>query len=92
MTIAKLQRQLKYKVSDEEWFHYIFANRAGREDTLAMYDVIIGPIANDTIYDTWGILTSGLISAQTALQVLMQGPAYQQVVIKSERAVRALED
>ena len=52
--------------------------------------MIIGPIANDTIYDTWGILTSGLIDQETALRVFMLGPAYEQTVIKTEKAAAAL--
>ena len=54
---------------DEEWFDYIFSNRAGYPDKLIGYDVITGPIANDTIYDTWGITTSGLLKRDQALQL-----------------------
>lgn len=74
----------------EEWFRYIFDNRRFAPDSLAEYDVIIGAIAPDTIYDTWGILTSGLIDDNTALGALMLGGEYTQVVIKSEKAASAL--
>ena len=37
-----------------------------------------------------GILTSGLIDAQKALSVLMIGPVYEQIVIKTEKAASAL--
>lgn len=76
---------------DAEWFDYIFQNRAGKPDDLAEYDVITGPIANDTLYDTWGILTSGLVSREKALSVLSNGPAYRQVVIKTEKAAAQLQ-
>lgn len=75
---------------DSEWFGYIFDNRAWRPDSLADYDVIIGPIANDTIYDTWGIITSGLITGEQALRLLSAGPSYEQTVIKTERGLGAL--
>ena len=75
---------------DSEWFEYIFANRADRPDTLAEFDVITGPIANDTIYDTWGIITSGFLQKEQALKLLMIGPVYQQAVIKTEKAAAAL--
>ena len=52
--------------------------------------MIIGPIAPDTLYDTWGMLTSGLVDVETVLRVMMLGPVYEQVVIKRERAVDAL--
>ena len=73
-----------------EWFEYIFGNRTGKADAFSGCDVIIGPIANDTIYDTWGILTSGFVDAQTALRVLMLGRAYTQIAIKTEKAAAAL--
>ena len=75
---------------DTEWFEYIYSNRSGRDDTLAGFDVISGPIANDTIYDTWGIITSGLLKKEQALRLLMIGPVYEQTVIKTEKAVNAL--
>ena len=37
---------------DAEWFNYIYDNRTLKPDALKEYDVIVGPIANDTIYDT----------------------------------------
>ena len=45
---------------DINWFSCIFRNRRGLVYEIAA-DVIIGPIANDTIYDTFGIITSGLL-------------------------------
>lgn len=66
-------KQLK---RDEEWFHYIFSNRRGEVDLLQAYDVILGPIANDTIYDLAGIITSGFLTDEEALSVLKTGPLY----------------
>ena len=74
-----------------EWFDYIFANRAGRKNELSDYDAIIGPIANDTIYDTYGILTSGFVKKDKALKVLQIGNEYTQLVIKSEKAAANLK-
>ncbi|MBR2578281.1 MAG: DUF3990 domain-containing protein, partial [Erysipelotrichaceae bacterium] len=68
---------------DQEWFDYIYDNRSGQEDVLSGYDVIIGPIANDTIYDTWGITTSGLLKPADALRILSVGPEYTQTVLKT---------
>ncbi|MBQ9228147.1 MAG: DUF3990 domain-containing protein [Eubacterium sp.] len=75
---------------DGEWFNYIFSNRNGRKDALREYDVIIGPIANDTIYDLFGITTSGFLTSEQALEILTTGPLYTQVVIKTEKAAEAL--
>ena len=72
-----------------EWFEYIFHNRRLQDELNA--DVIIGPIANDTIFDTLGILTSGYLSSEEALKLLMIGPAYTQVAIKTEKAAGKLK-
>ena len=81
---------IKHFERNEEWFSYLYHNRNGYRDTLPAYDVIIGPIANDTIYDIWGITTSGLLSKQQALAILTIGPLYEQIVIKTEKALSHL--
>lgn len=73
-----------------EWFEYIYGNRRGRADRLPEADVIIGPIANDTIYDTMGIITSGFLDKKLALKILQLGPEYRQIVLKTEKAAGQL--
>ena len=75
---------------DAEWYDAIFRSRAGYPDALAGWDVVVGPIANDTLYDTWGILTSGLLPPEQALALLRIGPEYTQTVVKTERAAARL--
>ena len=73
----------------EAWFDYIFHNRRARDTVKA--DVVIGPIANDTIFDTFGIISSGYLKVEDALSLLMIGPEYTQVAIKTEKAVKQLK-
>ncbi len=73
---------------DMEWFQYIFANRRAKDNLKA--DVVMGPVANDTIFDTLGILGSGFLSPEEALSLLMIGPEYMQIAIKSEKALSQL--
>lgn len=49
--------------------------------------MIAGPIANDTIFDTFGIITSGFLSADQAIKLLLIGPQYEQIVIKTASVV-----
>lgn len=81
---------IKTLTQDEEWYDYIFANRRGKPDSFSKYDVIIGPIANDTLYDTWGMLTSGVLDKKECLKCLKIGNVYHQIVIKSEKALESL--
>jgi len=83
LKVLRLQR-------DETWFDYIFRNRAGLSDRYGEYDVIVGPIANDTIYNTFGVFTSGLLPKEQVLSLLQIGPSFEQIVVKTDRACRQL--
>ncbi len=72
-----------------EWFDYIFHNRRAKDNIEA--DVIIGPIANDTIFDTMGIISSGFLDPEEALDLLLIGPEYIQVAVKTEKAAGQLK-
>lgn len=76
---------------DKEWFDYIFANRRLKPDAYEDYDLIIGPIANDTIYDTFGIITSGYLTDEEAMKLLMVGPCSYQIVLKTQKAADNLK-
>ena len=71
-----------------DWFQYIFNNRRLRDGLTS--DVVIGPIANDTIFDTLGIMSSGYLKPEDSLRLLLIGPEYTQVAIKTEKAVKQL--
>ena len=75
-------------VRDEAWFRCIFENRRARDGLDA--DVVIGPIANDTIFETFGVISSGFLKPADALKLLLVGPAFTQVVVRTEKAVRQL--
>jgi len=82
---------IKYFNRDEDWFKYILNNRRSHVDYLNEYDLIIGPIANDTIYETWGIFSSGLLKDDELLDLLSVGPCYKQIAVKSLRAKHNLK-
>ena len=75
---------------DAEWYRYIFQNRRGGEDVFRDYDVISGPIAADTLFETYGIITSGLLTEGQALTLLNIGRAYSQTAIKTPEGAAAL--
>ena len=73
---------------DKDWFQYIFQNRRAA-DTLTA-DVVLGPIANDTIFETIGVISSGFLKPADAMKLLMIGPEYTQAAVKTEKAARRL--
>lgn len=76
---------------DKHWFRNIYFNRINVKDIYADYDVVIGPIANDTIFDTLGIITSGIFSDKESLKLMQAGNRYTQIVIKSLKALNNLK-
>ena len=60
------------------------------QKALREADVVIGPIANDTLYDTFGIITSGFLTPAEAMRLLMIGSEYEQIALKTENAARQL--
>lgn len=76
---------------DERWFKYVFSNRRSMPDTFMDYDLIIGPVANDTIYNTLGIMTSGYLKDEEAMQLLCVGPRYSQITLKTLKAAEQLK-
>ncbi|MBR1530686.1 MAG: DUF3990 domain-containing protein [Eubacterium sp.] len=89
-TLNLTDLKVKHFEHSDEWFDYIANNRVGNKDKFAEYDVIIGPIANDTLYDTYGIIFSGLISGTDALKLLKVGKRYTQINVKTEKAAKQL--
>ena len=75
---------------NEQWFDAVFQNRNYVHDAFSQSDLVIAPIANDTLFDLVGILTSGFIPKTTCLKVLSLEPHFTQVVLKSETAIKNL--
>lgn len=75
---------------NEPWFDAIFQNRNYARDAFSQSDIVSAPIANDTLFDLVGILTSGLIPKATCLKVLSLEPHFTAVVLKSEAAIKNL--
>ena len=73
---------------ERAWFAYIFKNRRS-EDTLTA-DIVTGPVANDTLYDTLGIISSGFLKPEDALALLQIGPVFTQTAVKSMKALQQL--
>ena len=69
-------------------FDYIFKNRRS-QDTLTA-DIVTGPVANDTLYDTLGIISSGFLKPEDALALLQIGPVFTQTAVKSMKALEQL--
>lgn len=58
-------RTLIFSSYNEEWLDFILANRRG--EAVENYDIIVGGIANDRVFNTIELLMENLIGKQEAL-------------------------
>lgn len=73
----------------EEWFDAVIACRGGN-DVLAGFDVVVGPVANDNVYQTLRFFETGVYSKEEAMRRLLAERLFNQVVFKTPGSLRAL--
>ena len=83
---------LHFNSYTEEWADFILLNRQNKERrSLHNYDVVIGPIANDTVGFQIRRYTEGIISKAQFLQEIMYHQVTMQYFFGTEHALTILE-
>ena len=75
---------------DEAWLGFVSDNRSGNY-TGEEYDFIFGPVANDDVYTTFTLYTTGVLSKEHTLEALKIKKLYDQLVLASEKALSYLK-
>ena len=70
----------------EEWFDAVIACRQGT-DVFSGYDVVIGPVANDNVYQTIRFFETGVYSKDEAMRRLLAERLFNQIVFKTPAAL-----
>ena len=81
---------LKFDNTNEEWLDFVYANRAARYFG-EKYDIVIGPVANDSIYRVFRLYENGDIDRETAIRRLKVTKLYNQMTFCTQIAVRELK-
>ena len=83
---------LRFDSYTKEWADFILLNRQNKEPrSLHDYDVVIGPIANDTVGFQIRRYTEGIITKAQFLQEIMYHQVTMQYFFGTERALTILE-
>jgi hypothetical protein len=77
---------LHFESADEAWFDFVMANRRSFY-TGKKYDIIYGPVANDTIYRTLIAYETGELSKTETIARLKVRQLYDQMTFASERSL-----
>lgn len=83
---------LKVKVFDgptSEWFDFVMANRHDVNFTHD-YDIVMGPVANDNVYETLTLFEDGILTKEEAIARLRTYKLVDQVFFHSEAALKFL--
>ena len=54
-----------FKTADEDWLDFIVSNR--RSSMLHPYDIVMGAVANDTLYQTLTLYETGILTKQETI-------------------------
>ena len=69
----------------EEWLNFIMGCRSGSD--TSEYDVIIGGVANDKVFNTVELFFDGLITAQEAISRLQYEKPNLQICFRTQEAI-----
>jgi len=81
---------LRFEEADEAWLDFVSENRSGNYEGKT-YDFIFGPVANDDVYTTFLLYTSGVLTKSQTLEALKIKKLYNQLVLATEKALGYLK-
>lgn len=79
---------LSFDAYSEAWLDFILTCRSGKDDTN--YDIVIGGVANDKVFNTIELFFDGLINKNEAIDRLRYEKPNLQICFRTERALAQL--
>ena len=83
-------RILRFELPDETWLDFVYANRTGIYEQN-IYDIVYGPVANDDIFQTFALYTSGFYAKEETIKALKVKKLFNQMLFATERALTYLK-
>ena len=80
---------LKFDAYSEEWLDFILNCRRGQDSTD--YDLVIGGVANDKVFNTVELYFDGLIDKKEAINRLRYEKPNLQMAFRTEKALSYLK-
>lgn len=73
----------------KEWLEFVVNNRKGK--TTEVYELVMGPVANDQLYATIRLYEQGVITANAAIEMLKTHKLFDQLSFHTERVAVLLK-
>ena len=87
-TSASELRTLRFDAYSDDWLDFILTCRRGQD--TSDYDLVIGGVANDKVFNTVELFFDGLIDRSEAIRRLRFERPNLQLCFRSERALKSL--
>jgi len=81
---------LGFDSADEKWLDFVSDNRNG-VITENKYDIIYGPVADDDIFRTFILYSTGVLTKEQTLETLKIKKLFNQYVFASDKALKSLK-
>lgn len=79
---------LRFDKVDKNWLDFVFENRKGQ--CREMYDIAIGPVADDGVYEVVRFYEIGVYDLEETLKRLKVEELYNQVLFHTEKSLKYL--
>lgn len=79
-----------FQSATEEWLDFVFNNRKNNK-LIHNYDVVLGPVANDTLYQTFLLFENGILNKAETISRLKTYKLVDQVSFHSNKALLNLQ-
>ncbi len=89
-TVMQNLKLLLFEKPSEEWVNFVMKNRTERGFTHD-YDIVYGPVADDSVYTQFTLYEGGLISMPTLIQELKTYKLVDQYLFHTERSLTAIK-
>lgn len=81
---------LIFEEPNGDWLDFVYSNRQGIYNGK-QYDIVIGAVADDTIYRVFGLYEAGFLNREETLERLKIRKLYNQVTFCTERSLKYLK-
>ena len=85
-------REYKIRFFDgatKEWLEFVYNNRKGRE--TEQFDMVMGPVANDSLYATLLLYEQGVLSVAATIEQLKTHALFDQLSFHTSKAINTLK-
>lgn len=88
--LVKHMKSLFFEKPTEEWVSFVMRNRTER-NFVHDYDVVYGPVADDSVYTQFALYEGGIISLPTLIHELKTYKLVDQYLFHTEKSLLAIK-